>query len=309
MSLSVVARRVAAELAPRSKASRVLYRTTVAWLLIGALQLVPLAADGWNWSGAVSWRKPIVFSFSVGLLLATIGWVMDRIPIRGRSASVLAWTFALSSSLEVGLITLQTWRGRASHFNVMEPGDATIFALMGAAVGIMSLCIVVVFVWSIIRRPTDRLVRIAVLSGLALVVTALGLGNWIIGLGVDYVERFGAVPDTVTVGEAGVAKFPHAVALHGIQLFIIYALLLGNNGIGRGDVARMYTLAGLYAMVVALVVGQTVAGLPPTDLNPFSVGVALLSAAIFGLLVNAVRANLRDSAGEDAAKPADMLSV
>ena len=68
---------------------------------------------------------------------------------RPRLAGALAWTFLVSSSVEVGLIAVQAWRGRASHFNVMEAGDAAVFALMGAAVGFMSLCLLGLLVWFI----------------------------------------------------------------------------------------------------------------------------------------------------------------
>lgn len=308
MGLPTVLNQIAVELSPVSAASRVLYRTAAAWLLIGVLHVAPLAADGWNWDGAVSFRKPIVFSFSIGLLLATIGWVIDWIPIRGRFASVLAWTLAVSSSVEVALVSVQTWRGRASHFNRLEPSDATIFGLMGAAVGIMSLCIVVVFAWSLVKTNPDRLVRIAVVSGLALVVTGLGIGQWMIQLGVEYVERFNMVPDTVTVGAAGVAKFPHALALHGVQLFILYALLLRAGRSHLGNVARMYTMVGLYIGVLALVVLQTVSGYAPTQATPYLVGIALGSIAMAWNFMSTLRTRIHELAVGDENQPVDMLS-
>jgi hypothetical protein len=109
----------------------------------------------------VSFRKPLTFSLSIALLMATMGWVLDRLPERPRLAGVIAWAFLMSSTVEVGLITVQAWRGRASHFNVMESSDAAIFALMGAIVGLMSLGLVALLVWSLIERPADALVRVA----------------------------------------------------------------------------------------------------------------------------------------------------
>jgi hypothetical protein len=308
MGLLMLMKRVGRELAPLSAASRLLYTTGAAWLVIGALHVIPLAGDQWNWAGAVSWRKPIVFGLSIGLLLATIGWVIDRIPIRGRSASVIAWILALSSSVEVALISIQTWRGRASHFNVLEGSDAAIFGLMGAAVGFMSLCLLTVFVWSMVKRPAEKLVRIAVIGGLALVVAGLGLGQWIIELGSAYVERVQAVPDTVLVGEAGVAKFPHALALHGIQVFILYAILLQVGDRSMRKAARMYALVGLYSMSVILVSAQTIAGYAPMELTLFSIGFVLCLSVSIVLIWAAVRASLHDAQVKDRITPVDMLS-
>ena len=43
----------------------------------------------------------------------------------------------------------------AGAFPMFEAGDAMIFAAMGAAVGVMSLCLIGLLVWSAIERPAD----------------------------------------------------------------------------------------------------------------------------------------------------------
>jgi hypothetical protein len=234
---ATLVRNLVADLRPTRRPARVLYAGAAAWLVSGLFHLVVLAANGWAWSGAVSFRKPLTFSVSIALLLATIGWVLDRLPDRPRLAGTIAWTLLVSSTVEVALITMQAWRGRASHFNTMAAGDAGVFIAMGIMVGLMSLCLVAVLVWSLVRPPEDRLVRLAVLGGLALIVTGLGFGQWIIELGNDFVETHRAVPDTVVYGQHGVAKFPHAVALHGIQLFILAAVAACPRRRGGGPCA------------------------------------------------------------------------
>jgi hypothetical protein len=164
---------IANDLRPVRRPARILYGGAVFWLLSAVVHTGALALDGWQWSGAVSFRKPVVFSISIALLLATVGWILDRLPDRPRLAGALAWTFLVSSSIEVGLIAMQTWRGRATHFNVFEAGDAVVFAVMGATVGVMSLCPIGALIWSSIERPHDPLVRFAVIGGLALVTTGL----------------------------------------------------------------------------------------------------------------------------------------
>jgi hypothetical protein len=188
--------------------------------LSATVHLFVLAATGGDWSGAVSFRKPITFGISVGLLLWTCGWVMDRLPARKRRESVLAAVLVSSGLIEVALITAQAWRGVPSHFNFTTTTDSIIFSAMGASIGVFSLALVALTIWAVVRRPSDRSTRLAVLAGMALVITGLGLGQWVIGLGVQMAEQLGHAPETVLAGEAGVAKFPHALALHGIQLFI-----------------------------------------------------------------------------------------
>lgn len=281
---------IVSDLRPTRRPARVLYAGAAFWLFSALIHLGVLALDGWQWSGAVSFRKPLVFSLSMGLLLATFGWVLDRLPDRPRLAGALAWTFLISSSIEVGLIAMQTWRGRASHFNTLEAGDAAIFALMGVTVGVMSLCLVWLLVWSAIRRPDDPLVRLAVIGGLALVATGLGIGQWIIELGNEYVAVNQAVPDTVTYGDGGVAKFPHAVAFHGIQVFIVAAVMLNRGRLS--DSARhrfMRLIFWSYTGMLVFASAQTLVGRTPLDLSIWSLGLAVSVVGVGYGLIRTVR--------------------
>lgn len=278
---ATLVRNLAADLRPTRRPARVLYAGAAAWLVSGLVHLVVLAANGWAWSGAVSFRKPLTFSVSIALLLATIGWVLDRLPDRPRLAGTIAWTLLVSSTIEVGLITMQAWRGRASHFNTLAPGDAAVFIAMAVMVAVMSLCLVAVLVWSLARPPQDRLVRLAVLGGLVLIVAGLGLGQWIVELGNDFVETHRAVPDTVMYGQRGVAKFPHAVALHGIQLFILAAVLARRSSLTEASRRRAVRLVvWSYAAVLVFASAQTITGNGPVDPTVWSAGLAASLAGI-----------------------------
>jgi hypothetical protein len=276
-------RDLARDLRPMSRPARLLYGGAAFWLVAGLFHIGALAMDGWQWSGSISFRKPIVFSVSIGLLLGSVGWVIDRLPERPRLEGALAWTLLASATLEVGLIALQTWRGRASHFNVFEGGDALIFAVMGVMIGLVSLCLVVVLVWSLIERPADPLVRFAVIGGLLLVMTGLGIGQWIIELGNEFVARNGTVPETVTYGESGAAKFPHAVAFHGIQVFIVAAVALQRVRLPSASRRRlMRTVFWAYAAGLVFASVQTVLGQGPLQPSVWSLGlvVSLLTLAV-----------------------------
>jgi len=278
---ATLVRNLVADLRPVRRPARVLYAGAAAWLVSGLVHLVVLAANGWAWSGAVSFRKPLTFSVATALLQTTIGWVLDRLPDRPRLAGTIAWTLLVSSTIEVGLITMQAWRGRASHFNTLAPGDAAVFIAMAVMVAVMSLCLVAVLVWSLARPPQDRLVRLAVLGGLVLIVAGLGLGQWIVELGNDFVETHRAVPDTVMYGQRGVAKFPHAVALHGIQLFILAAVLARRSRLTETSRRRAVRLVvWSYAAVLVFASAQTVTGNGLVDPTVWSAGLAASLAGI-----------------------------
>ncbi|HEX2153342.1 MAG TPA: hypothetical protein VHL52_05130 [Acidimicrobiia bacterium] len=277
--------------------------------LSALVHVVVLLVDGGGWEGAVTFRKPITFGISVGLLLWTCGWILDRLPPRPRIEGALAWPLIVSGVIEVALITVQAWRGVPSHFNVFTPEDGLIFSLMGISIGVLSAALGLLFLWTLIQRPADRPTRLAVIAGMTLVILGLGVGAWIIELGVEMTERLGRVPDTVLAGDAGVAKFPHAMALHGIQLFIGVSVLgrrLGLDDRARLRVTRLTT--GGYASLVTWAVVHTNAGRAPTDLSGVEAsllgGGVLLLVAACGLMVAAFG---RTPAGEPG-RPAVTLS-
>jgi hypothetical protein len=290
---SLIARALVDEFRPRRHPARLLYRSA-AFLLASALfHLGVLVVTGLHWSGAVSYRKPLVFAASIGVLLPTFGWVLDQLPDRRRLATPLAWTMLVSSSLEVGLITVQAWRGTASHFNVARPLDAAIFSAMGSLVTVMSACLIVLLVWFLRRPGFDRLLHRAVAAGLWLMMIGLGLGYWIIQLGNRYVNEHDAVPQTVTYGAGGVAKLPHAVALHGLQVFIVAAVLLRRSRWASTMQSRVLTVVVvLYSALLAAVLGQTLTGRSPLEPGWWSMVMAASSAGLvvtFVAIVGAFR--------------------
>ncbi|HSJ44080.1 MAG TPA: hypothetical protein VK923_05280 [Euzebyales bacterium] len=260
------------QLGPATRPARVAMATAVVWAASALVHVSVFAVDGGSWAGPVSWRKPIVFSASIALLLWAVGWMLDRMPVaRPRLAGLLAWSLAVTSTVETALIVLQTWRGRASHFNVFDPTDAMVFGIMGAMVGLMALGLLVLLVWTLVERPADPATRWAVLGGLVMIASGLGIGRWLVELGTTYTERFGVVPDVVTNGDA-VVKFPHAVAFHGIQIFALVLALGVATGLSptRRLLAVRVAVAG-YAGVLLFAISTSVAGLPADVLAPWSV--------------------------------------
>ena len=245
-----------------------------------AFHVIVLLVTGGDWYGAVSFRKPITFGVSVGLLLWACGWVIDRLPSRKKLEGVLGAVLIGSGLVEVGLITVQAWRGVASHFNLSTTTDSIIFSAMGASIGVFSLALLAIAVWAFVQRPADRVTRWGVLAGLALVITGLGLGQWVIGLGMEMAEQLGHAPDTVMAGESGVAKFPHAMALHGIQLFIgasIFARAGSLSGRSQLNAVRL-TVFG-YVTLVAWSIVHTNAGRAPFDFSGLE-GVLALAGVV-----------------------------
>ncbi|MDQ3576887.1 MAG: hypothetical protein M3443_04645 [Actinomycetota bacterium] len=291
-------RTLASALSLHKPASRLLGAAAAILIVSGVIHVVVLLAFGLPWAGAVSLRKPITFGLSMGLLLWTVGWVIDQLPPKPRSEQVLGVTLAWSGAIEVALITAQSWRGVPSHFNYATVDGIVVFVLMGIAVAVLSVGLLVTTWWTFRRPPAQPTVRLAVRAGMLVVLTGLGIGQWIIELGNDFFERVGAVPDKVLAGEAGVPTFPHAVAFHGIQLFILAAILTGILGLTAQDGQRVLRqTVGGYSLLLLWSVVQTASGRAPSDvLWPGTVlavlGAGLLAAGAARLFVRRRRSGM-----------------
>lgn len=150
-----------------SKASRYLYCAGGVLLCSACFHMLVLACDRAterslrsSWTGSVSWRKPILFAFSSGVTCASIGWVVGLLgdpPGAARSnrstrIDRLSFAFSVGICIEVGLISMQTWRGVPSHFNHETPFDSAICFIVDAIITGVSIMVFYV-TWLCFTRP------------------------------------------------------------------------------------------------------------------------------------------------------------
>lgn len=219
---------------------------------------------GGPWEGPVSWRKPILFGISSGLTLASLGWIHPRLRPRWwdrLACGLTAWALVL----EVLLITLQQWRGRASHFNHSTWFDTVLGHTMTVLIVLVTLAIVD-FTWRSFESFAGKSdVRRAVQGGLCLLLISCLIGFVILFFG-EYQVQWGRDPSTF--GESGVTKFPHGIAIHAIQFFPVLAWVL--RGLKLDEASRaaliLQSMASMSVLLV-LAVYQTAWGRDRFDLG------------------------------------------
>lgn len=250
----------------------------VVLLASGIGHLAWLGLTGADWAGPLSLRKPALFGISAGLTVGSMVWVMrqmvphrwDKFFMRGLSIGLL---------VEVGLITVQYWRGVPSHFNRTTGLDAFIettmlILILGVTLGITWLC---VRSWWLLPMPAAQ--ALALRAGLWFLLVSCGLGVAITVLG-DVQLANGNSPELW--GRAGVLKYPHGATLHAIQTLPLISALLGRLRIRRAlDLVRAAVAAHVLLLFQAL--WQTSHGLGRLDLDWVG-GAALAIAAVFLLL-------------------------
>lgn len=205
-----------------SFSSRLLYVSGTFLLLLGLFHLIPAVLWPGDFSGPISFRKPIIFGISTGVTLLSLGWVVDLIAIKWKQS--LSWVLAITSVTEVILISIQAWRGEASHFNSNGFGNTVIHYTIDACV----LCLMVGIFWlgylSFVQKfHQDDAMRWAVRAGMLFLSLSCLFGVFMLIYGV---KRVTLNQEPGIWGEAGVLKFVHGVTIHTIQILPIQVWLM-----------------------------------------------------------------------------------
>lgn len=176
------------------------------------------------------WIKPLKFELSLAMHLATIALLVQYIPYKKRSARWLTLTLAViavACFAEIVMISLQSMRGVASHFNLSTRFDARIYQMMGVGALLLTLPVIAVGIRFATLSTTDRLtpglkLGAALGLGLGALLTFLlagylslqSTGHWVAAPTTDA----GGMPLTGWSRSGGDLRVPHFIATHLMQV-------------------------------------------------------------------------------------------
>jgi|SRR5947207_11467253 len=257
----------------------------------GLIHFALLAVGGGSWAGPLSLRKPTTFGLSFGLTLITIIWVASFLKLRDRARNSILGVFTAACALETSLVSLQTWRGVPSHFNVETPFDA--FVTRGLAGGGVTLVIIILMLSIIAFRANPTVppsMRLALRVGFLALLGSQIIGAVMIARGMTLVFRGDAKTAYAT---GGMLKPTHGVTMHAILILPALAWLLSFVDWSERRRERTVLLASLGYIVFATgvavgnVAGVDLSHLPGAMVAPLAVG-SLLLAATGGLTLLAL---------------------
>ena len=250
-------------------------------VVVAGASVVGMLVDHRVITGAPAWLKPFKFAVSTAVYSLTLAWIFGWLPDWPRVRRVVGWTTAIVFVLEVAMIDAQAWRGTTSHFNVSTPLDATLFAIMGAAILLQTLVSVAVAVALWRQRFTDRVLGWALRLGLTLTIvgamtgplmtrpTAAQLADARAGASmttagahsVGGVDGGPGIPVTGWSREHGDLRVAHFIGLHAIQSLALIAV--GLRWWRRPEAVRVraiLTAAASYASLFGLLLWQALRG-------------------------------------------------
>ncbi len=256
--------------------------TVVGFLMMGALGLALAGVwlDPRSITGAPAWLKPAKFSVSTAIYSFTLAWVFTYLPDWPRTRRLVGWTTAAVFVLEVGIIFVQAWRGKASHFNIGTPLDAALFGIMGLAIVSQTAAGVFVAVALWRQRFEDRAMGWALRLGMTIsliggasgglmttpTATQLAEARATGSISVSGAHTVGAsdggpgVPGTGWSVEHGDIRVPHFLGLHAMQGLPLLLLMIRSRT-SEGAVERLTLVAaGAYVSLFVLLLWQALRG-------------------------------------------------
>ena len=259
-----------------TRAQRLMLAGAIAFLASGLFHVaVWLLAGMPSLEGPVSWRKPIVFGLSTGVLSLSLVWVIGLLSHTTRLYRQTAAYVALISG-ELLLIDMQQWRGAGSHFNGATAFDGAVFTAMG--VMIMMVAIIIAIWTRALFKPlqADNTRALAARAGMLLLNAGNLIGIFIAVWG-SMQAAAGLTPNIF--GEAGQLKIPHAIALHGLQVLPLLAWLVRRSD-ARLRAMRLAT-AG-YGGLLIFTLLQAFSGRAPHDVTIGSASLLVASIVLLG---------------------------
>jgi hypothetical protein len=218
-------------------------------ILSGLVHLAILLMTGGSWEGPLSLRKPATFGLSFGLTLLNVTLIASLVSLTDRARTVLLGIFSAACGVETFLVSVQTWRGVPSHFNVETPFDAAIAQTLAVG-GVTLVAVIVVLTVAALRDRTalPQSLRLAIRTGLVALVGAQVAGGVMIATGVRLV--FAGDPQAA-YATGGWLKPVHAALMHGILVLPLLAWGVSRTTWSERTRTRaVWTGIGLYAFVV-----------------------------------------------------------
>jgi hypothetical protein len=246
-------------------------------LVSGLVHLAIVIGGAGSWEGPLSWRKPATFGMSFGLTLITITWVASFLRLGKPARAILLASFTVACVVETALVTLQTWRGVPSHFNVETTLDGSIARTLAA--GGFTLVAVIVALTVVAFRANAQLpasLRSAIRIGFVALLGAAAAGGLMIAKGMMLVFT-GNEQAAYAIG--GTLKPTHAVTMHAILILPALAWLLSFANWSEGRrLAVVRVAAGGYLLLTGVVVAANFAGVEPWQMPAPLVALAAVGA-------------------------------
>lgn len=291
---------------------------TVVMVVTTVAGFIGLVVDDRLVTGMPAWAKTTKFSVSLALYAASLMWMLSYVKGRPRLVGFIQTASALLLTLEMVIVILQTIRGQASHFNVSDSFNTTLFSVMGAAISTFWLINLLGAVLLLFQPMPNRTLGWSMRLGIIIALIGMALAFLMTANTANRITPEGQTRPTYSAGHTvgapdggdsllflgwstthGDLRIPHFIGIHALQIIPLVGLLLLSRRekwlSNRHRTALVFTTALGYLGLVGLLTWQALRQQSIVKPDELTLGAlaALLSAV--GVAVGAIILHARSN--------------
>jgi hypothetical protein len=215
--------------------------------------------------GINRWIKPMKFFVSTAIFVWTVALYLSYLKDYRKSSFVISWGMVLIFVVEMSAIVLQAARGTTSHFNVKEPFDGILFAVMGLfIVGNTLLAAYLLLLYLTAKIDLAKSVVWGMRLGLLLFLAASFEGGYMsaqMAHSVGVADGGVGLPIVNWSTKGGDLRVAHFVGLHALQAVPFFAYTLEKYNV-KSPTVWTFAFALAYLSIFTFLFIQALHGQP-----------------------------------------------
>src|SRR5262252_7928570 len=256
------------ELHRRNGATNVVVWSIYLQLVLMLVLLVLLPFDTMQVGGRYRLIKPLNFTMSMAMYLATVVILLDYLRASMWWKKVIGWGVSVCILTAITCITMQAARGTTSHFNNSTPFNSAVSSLMDIVDPLNSVFVLVLLIFALqVKYDVSRPSQLGIAFGLFLFLAGSVIGGVMVAHGQSVVGVAPGGPGLPVLNwstTGGDFRVAHFLGIHALQILPIAGWLIGEmEGLTRrARPTAVVAVSAGYALLMGFVFLQAMNGVP-----------------------------------------------
>jgi len=218
------------ELHQRNSTTTVLVWTMYLELTLMVVLLILLPFDTVQVEGRLRLIKPLNFTMSMAMYLATVVILLDYLRASMWWKQVIGWGVSICLLIAITCITMQAARGTTSHFNNSTPFDTAVSSVMDIVDPLNGAFVVVLLIFALQGKyDVSRSSQLGIAFGLFVFLAGSAIGGIMVAQGQSVVGVASEGPGLPVVNwstTGGDFRVAHFLGIHALQILPIAGWLI-----------------------------------------------------------------------------------
>ncbi len=215
--------------------------------------------------GINRWIKPMKFFVSISIFVWTVAIYLNFLKGYAKSARFISWGMILIFFVEMLIVVMQSARGTTSHFNIKNPLDGILFAIMGLAIMLntfLAAYLLYLYFKAAINLPNA--IVWGMRMGLILFLASSFEGGYMsakLAHSVGVADGGAGLPVVNWSTQGGDLRVAHFIGMHAFQAVPFFAYTLEKYKVKSATFAT-FVFVAVYFVIFTAVFVQALLGKP-----------------------------------------------